>query len=148
MNTDGVLKRMHDYVVGFVEKSYPAFGNLPVCPFAKKARIEGKIENIVLELNVASAMEQVRRWLESDKIALVLIHPDESMPLESFDEVSREMESAISGMGLSLFSAHPSMEYKEKGVYTRREPYPNWQLMRVSDLETAKKQLGKSRWYR
>lgn len=139
---------MKAYLVSFVEKPHPAFNNLPVCPFAKKARIDNKLLYVVINLDdVDQALREVAAWEADPRYqAIILVDPRKEFPLEEFDRLADEFQSKLIP-GLSLFTAHPKSEFEDRHVRTRQEPYPNWQVMRVSDLARAKEQLGHSRWY-
>ena len=45
-----IVRELSQYIIDFVERPHPKLGNLPVCPFARKARLENRIQFEVLEL--------------------------------------------------------------------------------------------------
>ena len=45
-----IVREFAQYIIDFVEQPQPKLGNLPVCPFARKARLENRIQFKVLEL--------------------------------------------------------------------------------------------------
>lgn len=143
---DRIIAEAVAYTRSFVERPNPSFNNLPVCPFAKKARIEGKLKYMVFELTVDRALEEVSKWDPESHTALILLDPRKDLNIEVFEEMTREASSRLPG-GLSLFDSHPASDFLFRGVLVRREPYPNWQVMRLADLELAQSQLSHSRWY-
>ena len=38
-----IVRELTQYIIDFVEQPQPKLGNLPVCPFARKARLENRI---------------------------------------------------------------------------------------------------------
>ena len=38
-----IVRELIQYIVDFVEQPHPKLGNLPVCPFARRARLENRI---------------------------------------------------------------------------------------------------------
>jgi hypothetical protein len=151
MEDDKVIEVMKKYLIDFVEKPHPAFGNLPICPFAKKARIENKLLYKVMKLDVFDALMQTLKWHENpgDTQALIMVHPTKDISWEEYSHESKRFQDCldVADVGLSLFVSHPESDYMEHGIYTRREPYPNWQIMRAADLEKAQGQLKKSNWH-
>ena len=43
MSHDEILLTVKNYMINFLEKSHTIFSNMPVCPFAKKARTKETI---------------------------------------------------------------------------------------------------------
>ena len=39
-----IVRELTRYIVDFVEQPHPKLGNLPVCPFARKARLENRVQ--------------------------------------------------------------------------------------------------------
>jgi hypothetical protein len=147
MEHHDIIQIMKNHLISFVEKPHPAFGNLPVCPFAKKARLEGKLTYVVKELNTQPVLDIIIPWLLTESQALVIIDPRQNLVLEDFETLSAAMEKQLPE-GVQMFTSHPQSDYQQNGVYTRREPYPNWQFMKNADLEKAKQQLAKSKRYK
>ena len=48
---DNIVEEIKNWIINFVEIKTPIFGNMPVCPFAKKERINNKINYVVTDLS-------------------------------------------------------------------------------------------------
>lgn len=146
MVPESVLAELAEHSMAFVEKPHPQFHNLPICPFAKKARIEKQIQYEICTLDIHDMLAQIESWRKTDKLSLVLVIPDKDMQLSDY-LLHFELIKATLPIDLSIFEAHPDSMHKCHGVLTRREPYPNFQIMRTEDLDIAQSQLSHSGWY-
>lgn len=146
MPPEDIFAEMTAYNIAFVERPHPAFNDLPVCPFAKKARLEHKLQYEICDLDIHHMLDQIERWRTSGTQTIILVIPDNEMPFADF-LLHFELLKATLPKDLSVFEAHPHSDYLYHGVYTRREPYPNFQVMRISDLDRAHDQLLHSHWY-
>ncbi len=144
-----IIDEIIDYAINFIEKPNPAFTNLPICPFAKKARIENKLLYKISDLSlIDDCKQEVDNWLpQVNYQALILIDPRKDLPWEEFKTLTVTFASSLPEE-LSLFEAHPEENYIYHGIYVRREPYPNWQVIRKVDLIKAQEQLKYSKWYK
>jgi hypothetical protein len=157
---DDVIREMLQWSEDFIEKPHLMFGDLPVCPFAKAARLKSTIRFEVLPFDLDDPLEP-----EGTIISLVLalvrdptletlfiIHPTpkqvETRALEAFVARLNDGLAAREVTGdLQAFEAHPDSEFNIGGVYTRRAPYPSFQVLRRSLLKSASDSLQDSSYY-
>lgn len=137
-----------DHLKNFVEKPSAAFNNLPVCPFAKKARNSGKIEFFVGSLVLRGPLyERIEQFNAQDFYeTLWLIHPNCIVNSYETDKISDELSEKY-GPDLQFFSGHPESNFQMNGVYTRREPYPNIIVQKTSLLIKKEAKLKGTRYY-
>ena len=144
-----VVRELTRYIIDFVEQPHPKLGNLPVCPFARKARREHRIQFKVLELTREAVLAQVPSFKAQPTIdVMICIHPRKDGL--SSDEVYRLVEAlnlVLPAVNLIALGGHPEDSFNIDGLYTRREPYPNIQLISLDVGERAHESIKKSGYY-
>jgi hypothetical protein len=146
-----------------LEISHPVFGGLPACPFARAARLKDAIhfevrafsdedplelDGALLRLVADFALEEAAGRRET----LFVVHPDcraiSAVALERFvarfDGRLREIPRLA---GLRVFEAHPESEFQVGGVYTRRGPYPSFQVLSHARLKATSDTLRDTGYY-
>ena len=81
-----------------------------------------------------------------------MIHPDPAQictrALEAFVvRLNSRMAAETLTSDLQAFEAHPDSEFCIGGVYTRRSPYPSFQILSRTRLKTASDSLLGSPYY-
>jgi hypothetical protein len=159
-NPDEVIEAMLRWSEEFIEQPHLVVGNLPVCPFAKAARLKKTIRFEVLSFELTDPLEpngmilglvgELLRRLELE--TLFVIHPDPAQigarALEAFVvRLNARMAAETLTSDLQAFEAHPHSGFCIGGVYTRRSPYPSFQVLSRVRLTTASDSLLGSRYY-
>jgi hypothetical protein len=157
---DDVIAEMVRWSEDFIEQSHPIFGGLPICPFAKAARLKQSIRFEVLCFDAADPFEPdgrvmtlIGEFLEDGKLeTLFVIHPEPARigerALEAWvARLNARLATCAVTAGLQVFEAHPESEFCIGGVYTRRSPYPSFQVLRRSLLKDASDSLLGSSYY-
>jgi hypothetical protein len=157
---DQVIAAMQRWSEEFVERPHWVVGDLPICPFAKAARLTKTIRFVVLPFDVADSLEsngailtlvgELPRHQELD--TLFVIHPDPAQicprALEAFVvRLNSRMAAETLTSDLQAFEAHPDSEFCIGGLYTRRSPYASFQVLSRTLLKTASDSLLGSRYY-
>lgn len=144
-----IVREFTQHIIDFVEQPHPTFGNLPVCPFARKARLENKIELTVMELTRAGILALVPSFLAKAELDMLMCVDSRKDGLSS-PEIYRlvaELNRELPAMNLMALGGHPQDPFKIDDVYTRRDPYPNVQLLRLDVGERAHQSLKNSPYY-
>jgi hypothetical protein len=154
-----IIEQMVEYMQTVLEKPHPAFGGLPICPFARRARLEKTILFRVhrfypdADLFAGSALAQLFEDFQdfSDREhyeAMLIIHPDrKAMTLAELHEFVDQVNEAIAPQNLLAFGGHPEESFNIQGVYTRREPYINFTIQTCAKIKTASDLLKKTAYY-
>ena len=155
-----VIAAMEWWSEEFIEQPHYVVGDLPVCPFAKAARLKKTVRFEVTPFDPADPLEPdgailtlVRELAEHPEIeTLFVIHPEptriDARTLEAFvARLNARMAETPSTRMLQAFEAHPQSEFCIGGVYTRRSPYPSFQILSRALLKTASHSLLGSRYY-
>lgn len=151
-----VIKQMIRYMEDVLEKPHPIFGGLPICPFARRARLERKILYQVYSFELANILntnsELMQRIIQFSQLkqyeALLVIHPDkQALTLDELQHFVDVLNEAIASTNLVAFGGHPQEPFNVQGVYTRREPYINFTVQTYEKVKVASDALLKTRYY-
>ncbi len=150
MDENVIIQETLDFIVNYIEKPHPQFGNLPVCPFSKTFRVKDRIKFMVyplgeLDTTLLLLVEFFAAQRRYD--SFFLIHPDKNLSLEALTRTCDGLKSYLQPLGIMLFRGHPHDDYHVGGgVYPRREPYPGFQLLKESLVFESRKKLS-SRYF-
>jgi len=151
MEDAAIIRDMEKWSIDVVEKPNPAFGNLPICPFAKKARLEGKIRWEVRQHDIGGPVEPLMALLRSfdciryDIMMIVspVAHPSEH---DFFAYVDEMIKPGVAKMGIDFLGAHPESEWRI-GDWVTRWPYQTFLVSTLTLLKTSSDKLLKTKYY-
>jgi hypothetical protein len=144
-----IVREFTRYIVNFVEQPKPEMGNLPVCPFARKARLNNRMRIEVVELSLDAVMARVSSFTQEPKLDVVIcVHPQrDGRSCTEVYRLAEELNQLVPALNLLALAGHPDDPFNIDGLYTRREPYPNIQLLRLDVGERAYKSIENSGYY-
>jgi hypothetical protein len=161
---DLVITAMRSWSESFVERPHPVFGGLPVCPFARPARARDAIQFEVQPFSADDPlapggllMRQIAAFAEAEAVGrretLFVIHPDpRAISAAALEGLVARLNAALVGTPtlahLRAFEAHPESAFCVEGVYTRRSPYPSFQILSHGRLKATSDALLKTPYYR
>ena len=145
----------------FIEQPHEVFGGLPVCPFARAARLKQTIrfeirpfaldDPLELDGDITGLVREFADQAASGTLeTLFVIHPDTRQALPDLLGFVTRLNSRLAGGELSefqVFEAHPGSDFCVGGVYTRRSPYPSFQLLSGALLKKSSDSLLDSPYY-
>jgi hypothetical protein len=135
----------------FVEKPHPVFGGLPVCPFARTIRLEGKIDFLVIPALGAQEpelMRTVEAFARQDfKDVLLVLYKDRGIGCVELYRYIAQVNERLAPLGVEAFGGHPEDDFNIKGVYTRRGPWPNFQVLKRSLARKGSQSLWRTGYY-
>ena len=143
-----------------IEQPNPVVGGLPICPFARAARLRGAIDFHVMPFVLddplatnGTVMTLIDRFItDATAETLFVIHPDahafDAPALEAFvTRLGQRLRETPSLSDLLVFEAHPRSQFCIGGVYTRRSPYPSFQVLSHTRLKETSDTLLGSAYY-
>lgn len=144
------------WMTQFVELPHSVFGDLPVCPFTKKARLANqilfKVErfSMLTEFDRDSAiMQSIHEFYNSDFEIMLVINPEKTaISAPQTQELIEKLNNNISELGLVAFHVHPDEDFNIDGLHTRRAPYPGFTVQVNSQLKPASEALLKTEYYK
>jgi hypothetical protein len=144
-----IVREFTQHILDFVERPHPKLGNLPVCPFARKARLENRIQFEVLELTREGILGLVPSFEAKPEFdTLICIDPrKDGLSAVEVRRLVEALRPPLLAMNLEALGGHPEDSFNIDGLYTRREPYPNVQLQRSDIAERAYQSIKNSGYY-
>ena len=150
-----VIGEMVKYMTTVLEQPNPAFGGLPVCPFAQKYRLQNLIQFHVhpfaaSDLSETSALMEVIKTFKAraQYEVLFVIHPDrQALNIEQLQSLIASFNQSLQSLGLVAYGGHPDDSFNINGIYTRREPYINFTVQTPDKLKWASQLLEKTPYY-
>lgn len=144
------------WMTEFVELPHPVFGDLPVCPFTKTARLANqilfKVERFsaLTEFDRNSAiMQSIYEFYNSDLEIMLVINPEKTaITAPQTQALIAQLNHHISELGLLAFHVHPDEDFNIDGLHTRRAPYPGFTVQVNSTLKPASDSLEKTEYYK
>lgn len=151
MDNNEIIKNMITWSMEVVEKPTAAFGGLPICPFAKKARLENKIRWEVLRFEINGDVKNIIDLLNSfnPKVhdIMIIVNPENtSTPKSFFDFIDTTLRPQAQDIGLDFLGAHPDDLWEIAGHRTIW-PYPCFLISTMELLGKSSNKLLKSRYY-
>ncbi len=141
-----IIAEMEQHSRDFIEKPNPAFHDMPVCPFARKVRSQNQIKYVIMSLH-ENVLAEVQAWWHAKQYELLqVIHPSKDLPWNAYEMIVRDLEGKIP-QDTVLFSGHPHDDYSVGGVYVRRDPFPNIQVVGREHLLKSREILKSTKYY-
>lgn len=150
-----VVETMLNYMMDVLEKPHPAFGNLPICPFAQRFRLRNSIQFQVHpfqfeDLNSSSNLLEVIQTFKQQQQyeVLFVIHPEpKAMDLDALDRFINALCQQLQPLELIAYGGHPEDDFNISNVYTRREPFINFTVQTPDKLKWGSDILQKTAYY-
>jgi hypothetical protein len=145
----------------FIEQPHEIFGGLPVCPFARAARLKQTIRFEVRRFDLDDPLDPhgdiltlVGEFAEESAAGgletLFVIHPDPHQRLPDLLAFVERLNARMAGgelRGFQAFEAHPQSNFRVGNLYTRRSPYPSFQVLSRGLLKKGSDSLLESSYY-
>ena len=160
---EAIVAEVLAWSAGTLEAPHSVFGGLPVCPFARAARLKRAIRFEVRAFSTNDPLESdgtlldlIGDFAEEEAAGrcetLFVIHPGRDASsaalLEHFvARLDRRLRAVPRLAGLRVFEAHPESEFQVGGVYTRRGPYPSFQALSHARLKVTSDTLRGAGYY-
>jgi hypothetical protein len=133
----------------FVEQEHPVFAGLPACPYARQARLSGRVRMI----HMTSAEPDSNCWqhisnTDFDKNdALVLILDPKRWTLKYTHDVVDQLNSVFMPRDVVVLEDHPKQKEEINGVIVNNGRYTLLLCQRLSTLNRFSEILKKKGYY-
>ena len=141
------------YITDFLEKANPAFSNMPICPFAKRERLDKRIffqAGVIDDTPpTPQLLEHIRHFHDQPDLGTFLYYdPNHTCSLERAYTFAQELIDALKDIGLLAVPIHPEDPFAVAGVRTRgASPFVMMAIQSHQILYEAKEKLKKTAYY-
>ena len=130
----------------FVEVKNKNFGNLPVCPFARKERLKRKILFVKTDITNLSTVESVAKFNNFDRFSTIIAYDEK--PKNSVKEAKLfEDQFNEANDDLWLVYIHPQDPFNVRGTRTRNAPCPLVIITTREAVEKGEQSLWSTRYF-
>jgi hypothetical protein len=138
------------WIRDFVTKPNPIFGDLPPCPFAQKAIVDGKVEFLELDGIGEFGTIFTHIWdFDFDKkdVLVIIAEPEQYTARETVD-IAHKLNQAFMPRDVVILEDHPRIKESVKQVKLNNGHYTLFLAQKLSKLNRYSKMLEKGPYYR
>ena len=143
-------QKIKNWIKDFVTKPNPVFGNLPPCPFAQKAIVDGKVKFIELDGlgEFGTIFTHVWDFDFDKKDVLILIAEPDQYTAEQTVEIADMLNWAFMSRDVVILEDHPEISESVKRVKLNNGEYILFLAQRLSKLNRYSEMLEKGPYYK
>ena len=137
------------WISNFVTKPNPVFGDLPPCPYAQKAIIDGKVEFV--ELNATADWTTIYQLIwntdfDEKDVLCVIVDPLQFTAQETVS-IADVLNERFMPRDIVVLEDHPDIDERVKGVKLNNGHYTLFLAQRLSKLNKFSKMLESGPYY-
>ena len=137
-------QQIESWILNFLSKPNSVFNNLPPCPYAKQAWLDGKVE--VIETGVKHLEQQICKILETfpdDKDLVMFVLDPNEVSYEQLELISKQYKNEK----FALLKDHPNERETVKDVVLNNGKYAIIFVQRREELIRTRKELASTGYY-
>ena len=138
------------WIKDFVTKPNPVFGNLPPCPYARKAIVDGKVKFLELDGIGEFGTIFTHIWdfdFDKQDVLCIIAEPDQYTAKETV-EIADRLNQAFMPRDVVVLEDHPKIHEHVKGVKLNNGHYILFLVQRLSKLNKFSKMLETGPYYK
>ena len=139
-----------NWISDFVTRPNPVFGNLPPCPYAQKAIVQGKVKFLELDGLGEFGTIFTHIWdfnFDKKDVLCIIAEPDQYTAKETV-AIADKLNQAFMPLDVVILEDHPKIKEKVKTVKLNNGHYILFLVQRLSKLNMYSKMLEKGPYYR
>ena len=143
--TEYITKWMQE----FVEKEHPVFAGLPPCPYARQARLQGRVRMIHMTYAEpdSNCWHHIERTNFDETDALIVILDPKRWTLKYTHDVVDQLNSVFIPRDVVVLEDHPRQREEISGVVVNNGRYILLLCQRLSTLNRFSEILKKKGYY-
>ena len=139
-----------NWIREFVTKPNPVFGNLPPCPFARKAIVDNKVEYV--ELNALADWRTIYGMIwnfdfDEKDVLCIIAEPTHFTPQQTVS-MAEWLNERFMPQDIVILEDHPEIDEKVKQVKLNNGHYTLFLVQSLSKLNRFSKMLESGPYYR
>jgi hypothetical protein len=138
------------WIKDFVTRPNPVFGDLPPCPFAQKAMVDGKVKFLELDGIGEFGTIFTHIWdfdFDEQDVLVIIAEPDQYTAKETV-EIADKLNKALMANDIVILEDHPKIKEKVKHVKLNNGHYILFLAQRLSKLNKFSRMLEKGPYYK
>ena len=138
------------WISDFVTRPNPVFGDLPPCPYAQKAIIDGKVEFLELDgvAGYSSLYYHIMHFDFDYKDVLCMIAERDHFSAEEITEIAHNLNNYWMPRDIVVLEDHPDIPEHVKDVKLNNGHYTLFLAQRLSKLNKYSKMLESGPYYK
>ena len=143
-------QKIQNWINNFVTQPNPVFGNLPPCPFARKAVVDNKV--VFLEMvgttDYATLYQTIFNFDWETKDVLCMILPQNHFSAQQTVDIAHDLNSYWMQRDIVILEDHPAIKENVKGVTLNNGEYILFLAQSLSKLNHFSKLLETGPYYK
>ena len=138
------------WISDFVTRPNPVFGDLPPCPFAQRAIIDGRVEFLELDgvAHYPTLSQHIAEFDFDEKDVLVMIAEPEHFTASETERLAHDLNQYYMDRDIVILEDHPEIDERVKDVKLNNGHYTLFLAQRLSKLNRFSKMLEAGPYYR
>ena len=148
--TQTPTQKIRKWISKFITKPNPVFGDLPPCPFARKAMLEDKVEFVELPRTADWRTIYQHIWnfdFDSKDVLCIIAEPDHFTDTQTVS-IADELNSRFMPHDVVILEDHPDISEKVKHVKLNNGEYILFLAQSLSKLNRFSKMLESGPYYK
>ena len=143
-------QKIQNWINNFVTKPNPVFGNLPPCPFARKAIVDNKVEfqEMVGTTDYATLYQTIFNFDWNTKDVLCMILPADHFSAEETTRIARDLNSYFMPRDIVVLEDHPKISERVSSVKLNNGEFILFLAQSLSKLNHFSKVLESGPYYK
>ena len=138
------------WISDFVTRPNPVFGDLPPCPFAQRAIIDGRVEFLELDgvADYPTLSQHIAEFDFDDKDVLVMIAEPDHFTAAETQQLADSLNEYYMSRDIVVLEDHPDIDERVKDVKLNNGEYILFLAQRLSKLNRFSRMLESGPYYR
>ena len=143
-------QKIKNWIKDFVTRPNPVFGNLPPCPFAQKAIVDGKVKFVELDGigEFGTIFTHIWDFDFDKKDVLILIAEPDQYTAKQTVEIADRLNWAFMPRDVVVLEDHPEIKESVQKVKLNNGEHILFLAQRLSKLNRYAKMLEKGPYYK
>ena len=143
-------EKIKNWINDFVTQPNPVFGNLPPCPYARKALLDNRVqfEEMPNTANYATIYQYITDFNFEQQDVLVMILPRDHCSAKITHQTATELNQYFMPRDIVILEDHPDTVERVKGVTLNNGEYILFLAQRLSKLNHFSKMLESGPYYK
>ena len=150
MNQQTPTQKIQNWINNFVTQPNPVFGNLPPCPFARKAIVDNKVEfqEMLGTTNYATLYQTIFNFDWETKDVLCMILPANHFSAKETTTIAHDLNSYFMTRDIVVLEDHPKIMETVNSVKLNNGEYILFLAQSLSKLNHFSKVLESGPYYK